>query len=1010
MVTDIGTSFTVIALGSAELLTNVLNGLAMMSNDGTLSGMAKVAALGGLISIVFSGVISQKFEYYKLMTTFVIYSLLFGATATVKVEDIYTGEVTPVAHVPIGVALPMATASAVGYRLTKEMEMVFSLPGVSVKEGGVDALGWLARTRDLAFTDPRLSMTVSAYIKDCVLTSINSVDAEPDQITLDAWKTSEDLLTLMGKANYAAINTITYLPSDPVGGTVRPCADAYDAFQPEVVASMMNIATQRQLGAQLGIKATDNSGTPVADKLNEARNAIAGVNSNAQIYMLNAMVNNEFKCQTEGLNSASCITLTEGSERRRTQWASEQSFFKQVARPLMAFAEAFLPALAPMVLFVILVAPASVAILMTYFKLYASLALWTPLMALVNFYLVSAVSGHVKHMSATVDPNSVSYLDSTWTTIADWVSVGGMLYAAVPVLAYGIVTGTGGVMNVIGSKAGQASGGTDGSSTMSPALSQNSAVVASGPGMQVAPGVARSAMGAVAPAGAIQAMGVASLSMMNSTGTQLMSSAQQSLATAKTEQDSAQMAQSSALDKTLSVAKERGMTSEESSEFSKNYASTSSVIDSIAKNRGFNTKTVQGIQGAVGAVIAANAKVGSAPGGGQPAVAGAAPGAAKSGAYDSLLNNVPVDKKSGGGKGLPGVVSLGGSASASGSLSKTLGLTEEESDAILNAVKSDVGTNRGAAAAQKEAKKWTEGTNNRDATSFKAAVQATSNLSTANQRVAQKQDAYNEAATRAQSSGMSVNFSGEDLVNRAAADKSFQAGLVSGANRLDPSTYSAELKRAQQFGLRGSTAESTAALATFAKSGAYGQQELSNVMKMHGVTSEKQTAPVGSIASGSQNAELNKDVPFKSAADFDRTRQLAEAGGRAALQPGSIGASTQPLKSLPSMSDGAPAQAPAPAVAPRANPARALKSSNNAATRLTKPAEAKSGNNGAQEEMSRNMEKVDAMRKFMTPDNTVLNRDVNSSVQLKGNEMTDGSHASVSNAAGKVWKGITDKF
>lgn len=945
---DIGTQFTIIALGSPELLVNVLNGLAMMGSDGTLKGLAKVAALGGLLSMIVSSIISQRHEYYKMLTAFVLYSILFGTTATVKVESLYTGEITPVAHVPIGIAMPMAMATTIGNKLTKEMETVFSIPGVTLKDGGVDALGWLARSHDLAIPDPKLSMTVAAYVRDCVLTSINSTVPEPDQITLDGWQTATDLLVTMGRANYAAISTVTYLAGDLEGGQVRSCAAAYDAFQPAMLAAMVDINVQKQLGAQLGMHISDNSGTPVTDKLAAVKTTIDKAAGGAQLYMQNALIQNEFRCQTAGVGDASCITLTEGSEKRRAQWASEQSFFKQIARPLMAFAEAYLPAMAPMMLVVLLIAPGSMAVVGTYFKLVASLALWTPLMALINFYLTSSVSGHLGNIAAAIDPNSVAYMSSTWTTIADYVSVGGMMYASVPMLAYGIVSGTGGLSSALGSRAQAASGGADASNTMAPALAQTGAVVSHGAGMQTAPGLTRSAMGAEAPDGALQAMGAATVSVSNSRGTEQMSAAQQSLATAQSSQRQAQVAQSAAVDKTISDAATRGFSHAEGAEFAKNFGATESSIQSLAKQHSWGADKTQ----------AARASMEASIGG-----------------------------------------SFFGGTGAKAALAKSLGINEKEAESLQTAAKSDVGTQQGAAAARKSSDQWNSGSDHRNSTSFKAAQQATATVTAADQQVNQAQQSYSAAAKQSQSSEMSTQFAGSDLLNRASADGAFQRGLVNGARRLDTAQYGTELKTAQGFGMRGASAETAAALATYAKGGAAGQQELTSVMGMHGVTSAQQTAPVGSVTQAGQNAGVNAGVAFRSPEQASSDRTTAEAGASTARSTGAVGAGTQPATHLPA--PGGESTTPAaPAARPRssaAHPGRAL-AKHQAATQPY-------GAGAADAAGAENKARVAAAHAGHHFDPSVSKFQAGAEAKAGGGAIADGQHATLTNAAIGVARG-----
>jgi len=77
-----------------------------------------------------------------------------------------------------------------------------------------------------------------------------------------------------------------------------------------------------------------------------------------------------------------CVMLTQAIEQRRITWASEQSFFKQYAKPMMAFVEAFVIAITPFAAFMILVGGHGLAI--KYMLTLAWVAMWTPIMAICN--------------------------------------------------------------------------------------------------------------------------------------------------------------------------------------------------------------------------------------------------------------------------------------------------------------------------------------------------------------------------------------------------------------------------------------------------------------------------------------------------------------------------------------------------------------------------------------------------------------------------------------------------
>lgn len=906
---DIGTQFTIIALGSPELLVNVLNGLAMMGSDGTLKGLAKVAALGGLLSMIVSSIVSQRHEYYKMLTAFMLYSVLFGTTATVKVESLYTGEITPVAHVPIGIAMPMAMATTIGNKLTKEMETVFSIPGVTLKDGGVDALGWLARSHDLAIPDPKLSMTVAAYVRDCVLTSINSTVPEPDQITLDGWQTATDLLVTMGRANYAAISTVTYLAGDLEGGQVRSCAAAYDAFQPAMLAAMVDINVQKQLGAQLGMHISDNSGTPVTDKLAAVKTTIDKAAGGAQLYMQNALIQNEFRCQTAGVGDASCITLTEGSEKRRAQWASEQAFFKQIARPLMAFAESFLPAMAPMMLVVLLIAPGSMAVVGTYFKLVASLALWTPLMALINFYLTSSVSGHLGNIAAAVDPNSVAYMSSTWTTIADYVSVGGMMYASVPMLAYGIVSGTGGLSSALGSRAQAASGGADASNTMAPALAQTGAVVSHGAGMQTAPGLVKDAMSpAMNSGGAAQLATWGTATASASTGTEETSAAGQQVTKASQAASTARQSYLTSVGRSIASTTATGTAHKDADGTAHEHSRTSAAASSLANSFKAGAEGAQKFQAALD--FAAGKGLSKADTKGLlSTVAGALTGGLSAGGAVSVTGKQ--------GQAIDDAVTANAQTSDASKASRTSGNEDTSSKILATALNSQSVQSASAEVSRTE-------------TDQKAATAA-----------------YQTASKRQESRSAAGSVDANTAMAAASKDPALATAMAAAANDgtlVAPQALQSARRSVSTLGLAPQDERNAAHALALIQGGGAAQGALLDAMAasgrgvhsqpLNGMTSgaHKGIAPAGSVGLSDQAAQA---AGATAVAAGQSAQAAGQAGAHAAMQNPAVAAAAPAGMGGPGGTGGATspgAGAPVAATAPvhRAHPGHALKQAQSA--------------------------------------------------------------------------------
>ncbi|WP_039550475.1 conjugal transfer protein TraG N-terminal domain-containing protein, partial [Vibrio vulnificus] len=81
----------------------------------------------------------------------IVYAMFFGASALVKIEDAYTGDVRVVANVPLGPAAIGGMISNIGYVLTAQFETGFATITPQIKrEGFLSSLELISAQRQLA--------------------------------------------------------------------------------------------------------------------------------------------------------------------------------------------------------------------------------------------------------------------------------------------------------------------------------------------------------------------------------------------------------------------------------------------------------------------------------------------------------------------------------------------------------------------------------------------------------------------------------------------------------------------------------------------------------------------------------------------------------------------------------------------------------------------------------------------------------------------------------------------
>lgn len=441
------TPFWIYSIGDATMLTNAFTGVAMVFNDGgNVAGMVGMGLIFSLLMLGGRAITKQRFDLEYLFIGFVLYMVLFVPKVSVHVEDAYTASGQDIDNIPIGLAVPMSIVTRVGHYLTITYETAFSVPSMTTS-GYLDSLNILAKldgfvigtaTTDSSKTG-ELHNSLVSYISTCVV--YDASNPSPDQeVSWTKLETSEDVWGAMQTTFYNRFVT-TWIPGqDPPEGSVRSCSDAYVALDTYMQGNFMS----NWNGYLKFILRKDSPSQSVSD----AMSAIGIASNTAQKFMLNALMRNLVR---EGMSLYSASTgevllatmKTQASEQRRYQWATEQTLFKEVARPLMAFIESFVVCLAPIMCFLVTIGPMGVDLAGKYFLSIVWISLWPPVMSIVNTYIYFAASKEVGDMigSAGIDPTTLSGMESLYTTVGTWVATGGLMAASVPALTLTLVYG-----------------------------------------------------------------------------------------------------------------------------------------------------------------------------------------------------------------------------------------------------------------------------------------------------------------------------------------------------------------------------------------------------------------------------------------------------------------------------------------------------------------------------------------------------------------------------------------
>ena len=450
--------FTIISLGNVEFLTMVLNGVAMICGTGDFARLVAVGFVIGLLFIGFQCIFEggQRINLHHSLLCFLCYLCMFGPSCTVVVEDAYTGHVRTVDNLPLGVGVAGAAISGIGYGVTQMLEQGYSTFDRTTEHQFAEPLRILNKVRDIGQSElvfsainrelgPRANGAPSDskqalinYLSECTMAKIQLNATTPTALYHAPWG---DEFKFTSEAHTVML---------PIGGmdgkeTVS-CNKGYEKLN-SIFQKISSTAVKTAINQHLHLK--DENGQAISgnfDKLDSAMQGLNATMNGSQDYIQMVLIEGVYgqaalKFHGSQQDMASAIAVNQAMVQRNTQWASEGTMFLSASRALMAFFEGFVYAITPIMGFLIAIGSFGVRLVGKYFLTIAWIQLWLPILSILNLYVMTGAR------SAITDANlgagaSFYALDTLWSETATWVSTGGMLTAATPMLALFLVSGS----------------------------------------------------------------------------------------------------------------------------------------------------------------------------------------------------------------------------------------------------------------------------------------------------------------------------------------------------------------------------------------------------------------------------------------------------------------------------------------------------------------------------------------------------------------------------------------
>lgn len=461
--------FTIYSIGDAAFLEQILNSVAMICGTNNLKQVVAIGLMLGFIFIVVQSIFegAKQINIQHVFMGWVMYAVFYGPSCTIKIEDVYSGQVRVVSNVPIGVGMAGGVVSNIGYGITSLFEQGFQISGGNVSNAKYnESLKLLSETRRQMYNNAVFASLDASlgggyvdtkqswinYIKECTL-----IKVDLNQISLTKLMT-EDISTSL-KFDSRIFGTRLYLKPG-VNGTDYTCTDAWV----QLLTSTSNLASgalSSTLNAILNIDST--SGFTASGKLNESLQMLGlsslSANSYVKLALLEPLYNEASMSKYQDMQDySSALMVNQAIQQRNTQWAGEQTLFMTTVRPLVTFFEGFVYALTPIMAFIIVLGGMGIKLIGRYIQMILWIQLWLPVLAITNLYIYMASREELIAITYTGTSSIESFyaLNTTADKLDTWIATGGMLASATPLIALFIITGSSYAFTTLSSRLGGA--------------------------------------------------------------------------------------------------------------------------------------------------------------------------------------------------------------------------------------------------------------------------------------------------------------------------------------------------------------------------------------------------------------------------------------------------------------------------------------------------------------------------------------------------------------------------
>lgn len=455
------TTWTIHTYGTGDYLRFVFNGVAAIMGEDNYFVLLKSSAIVGLLSILITSAFKQgRSNYTSVLMVMAFYMALVIPKVNIEIKDeIVPGNSAIVSNIPLGLGIPAAAFSKLGFWLTKGFETVFSLPH-QIKYSGnglLFAQKLVEESTRFVITDPRISSNFSEFWKGCVYYDLF--------LGLYTWSDilkSGDLSTFIAQKT-SQTRGFTYEGQDGSRSIVT-CRVGYNDLLMKDLDNEIKMA-QRIHGMRIvpNKKTVNDTIAEFSTSMPIAYQYLTGISkSNSQIMSQNILANSfrrgfmNFASNIDASAAAEDFALAKAEASRKTTFSTLGKIAKKHLPELQGIFEAFIYSI-----FIIVVILAMLPNTMTVFKYYAFallwINLWPPLYAILNFcmnYFSQKASTAAVAQSGQAFSTGISLMTSTGLgqVLSDYAAVAGYLSLSIPMISYMMLSRSGGMMASMASR------------------------------------------------------------------------------------------------------------------------------------------------------------------------------------------------------------------------------------------------------------------------------------------------------------------------------------------------------------------------------------------------------------------------------------------------------------------------------------------------------------------------------------------------------------------------------